>query len=51
MKDLFSMGIISAGLSPNNDTVIVGCGDGTIASLKLPKLNIVKYDSKIVLIF
>lgn len=41
-KDLFSLGIISAALSPKNDTVIVGCGDGTIASLKLPKMSIVK---------
>ncbi|KAJ3417382.1 Cilia- and flagella-associated protein 52 [Chytridiales sp. JEL 0842] len=41
-KDLFSMGILSVALSPRNDLVIVGCGDGTIASLKLPKLNIIK---------
>ncbi|KAJ3300742.1 Cilia- and flagella-associated protein 52 [Borealophlyctis nickersoniae] len=41
-KDLFSMGILSVSLSPKDGTVIVGCGDGTIAALKLPKLNIVK---------
>ncbi len=41
-KDLFSMGIKSAALSVKHDTVIVGCGDGTIASLKLPRLNIIK---------
>ncbi|KAJ3195774.1 Cilia- and flagella-associated protein 52 [Irineochytrium annulatum] len=41
-KDLFSMGILSVALSPKNDIVIVGSGDGTIAALKLPKLNILK---------
>jgi hypothetical protein len=37
------LGIISAALSPNNETVIIGCGDGTIAALKLPKMNILQY--------
>ncbi|KAJ3331476.1 Cilia- and flagella-associated protein 52 [Blyttiomyces sp. JEL0837] len=41
-KDLFSMGILSVALSPKNDSVIVGCGDGTIAALRLPKLSIIK---------
>ncbi|KAI8902331.1 quinon protein alcohol dehydrogenase-like superfamily [Globomyces pollinis-pini] len=41
-KELFSKGILSAALSPKNDSVIVGCGDGTIATLGLPKLNILK---------
>lgn len=36
------MGILSAGLTPQGDAVIVGCGDGTIATLKLPKLSIIK---------
>ncbi|RKO90186.1 WD40-repeat-containing domain protein, partial [Blyttiomyces helicus] len=40
--DLFSQGIISVALSKKDDMVIVGCGDGTIAALKLPKLNIIK---------
>jgi hypothetical protein len=38
------LGIVSAALSPTNETVIIGCGDGTIAALKLPKMNIVKYE-------
>jgi hypothetical protein len=37
------MGILSVAISPRNDMVIVGCGDGNIAALKLPKLNIAKY--------
>ncbi|KAI8927862.1 WD40-repeat-containing domain protein [Entophlyctis helioformis] len=41
-KDLFSKGILSVALMPTNDAVIVGCGDGTIATLKLPKLTIAK---------
>ncbi|KAI8622104.1 WD40-repeat-containing domain protein [Chytriomyces sp. MP71] len=41
-KDLFSMGILSVAISPRNDTVVVGCGDGNISVMKLPKLNIVK---------
>ncbi|KAJ3363885.1 Cilia- and flagella-associated protein 52 [Kappamyces sp. JEL0680] len=41
-KDLFSMGILSVALSPSGDSVIVGSGDGTVAVLGLPKLNIVK---------
>ncbi|KAL2918632.1 hypothetical protein HK105_202033 [Polyrhizophydium stewartii] len=41
-KDLFSQGILSAALSPQGDAVIAGCGDGTIAILKLPKLSIIK---------
>eukprot|EP00842_Homolaphlyctis_polyrhiza_P004180 jgi/Hompol1/4763/HPOL_003861-RA len=41
-KDLFSKGILSAALTPGGDAVIVGCGDGTIAKLKLPKLNILQ---------
>ncbi|KAJ3312304.1 Cilia- and flagella-associated protein 52 [Boothiomyces sp. JEL0838] len=41
-KDLFSLGILSTALSPNGDSVIAGCGDGTIAVLGLPNLNILK---------
>ncbi|KAI8814379.1 quinon protein alcohol dehydrogenase-like superfamily [Cladochytrium replicatum] len=41
-KDLFSLGILSVTISDKDDSVLVGCGDGTIAMLKLPKLNIVK---------
>ncbi|EGF78625.1 hypothetical protein BATDEDRAFT_26475 [Batrachochytrium dendrobatidis JAM81] len=41
-KELFSMGILSAALTPKGDEVIVGCGDGVIAKLSLPKLSIVK---------
>ncbi|KAI9317353.1 quinon protein alcohol dehydrogenase-like superfamily [Zopfochytrium polystomum] len=41
-KDLFSMGVLSVALSPKNDSVIVGCGDGTVAVLSLPKLGILK---------
>ncbi|KAJ3055850.1 Cilia- and flagella-associated protein 52, partial [Quaeritorhiza haematococci] len=41
-KDLFSMGILAVALCQEDQTVIVGCGDGTIAALKLPKLNIVR---------
>ncbi|KAJ3057178.1 Cilia- and flagella-associated protein 52 [Rhizophlyctis rosea] len=40
-QDLFSMGILSVALAKDGH-VIVGCGDGTIASLKLPKLTINK---------
>ncbi|KAJ3043454.1 Cilia- and flagella-associated protein 52 [Rhizophlyctis rosea] len=39
-KDLFSMGVLSVALAKDGH-VIVGCGDGTIAALKLPKLTIV----------
>ncbi|KAJ3000626.1 Cilia- and flagella-associated protein 52 [Globomyces sp. JEL0801] len=46
-KELFSKGILSAALSPKNDSVIVGCGDGTIATLGLPKLNILKESADI----
>ncbi|KAH6566090.1 hypothetical protein BASA62_006931 [Batrachochytrium salamandrivorans] len=41
-KDLFSMGILSAALTPKGDVVIVGCGSGIIACLKLPNLTIIK---------
>ncbi|KAJ1565137.1 Cilia- and flagella-associated protein 52 [Nowakowskiella sp. JEL0078] len=41
-KDLFSLGILSVAINEKTETIIVGCGDGTVASLKLPKLNIVK---------
>ncbi|KNC98884.1 uncharacterized protein SPPG_05851 [Spizellomyces punctatus DAOM BR117] len=41
-KDLFSMGVLSIALAPAHNCVVVGCGDGTIAALKLPKLNIIK---------
>lgn len=36
------MGILSAALSPKGDAVVVGCGDGTISVLSLPKLHISK---------
>jgi WD40 repeat protein len=36
------MGIISACINPKGDAVIVGCGDGTLAELNFPKLNITK---------
>lgn len=36
------MGILSAALNPKGDSVVVGCGDGTISILSLPKLRIVK---------
>ncbi|KAI8910144.1 WD40-repeat-containing domain protein [Gorgonomyces haynaldii] len=39
-KELFSMGILSVALQ--GDVAVVGCGDGTIAKLKLPKLTILK---------
>jgi len=42
-KNLFSMGSVSAALSPAGDSVVVGCGDGTIASLKLAKLTVQQY--------
>ncbi|KAJ3079705.1 Cilia- and flagella-associated protein 52 [Rhizoclosmatium hyalinum] len=41
-KDLFSMGVLSVAISPQNDMVLVGCGDGGIAAMKLPSLKIVK---------
>ncbi|KAJ3019711.1 Cilia- and flagella-associated protein 52 [Thoreauomyces humboldtii] len=41
-KERFGMGIVSLALAPKHSSVIVGCGDGTIAALKLPRLNIVK---------
>ncbi len=41
-KDLFSMGILSVALSPKGDSVVIGSGDGTVALLGLPKLNIIK---------
>ncbi|KAJ3271455.1 Cilia- and flagella-associated protein 52 [Terramyces sp. JEL0728] len=46
-KDLFSMGILSTAISPKSDSVIVGSGDGTIAVLGLPNLNIQKESSDI----
>ncbi|KAI9207349.1 quinon protein alcohol dehydrogenase-like superfamily [Polychytrium aggregatum] len=41
-KDLFSMGVLSAALYKDDNMIVVGCGDGTIAALKLPKLNILR---------
>ncbi|KAI9104138.1 quinon protein alcohol dehydrogenase-like superfamily [Phlyctochytrium arcticum] len=42
-KDLFGMGILSIALCPSSrDIILVGCGDGTIAALKRPHLNIIK---------
>ncbi|KAJ3226356.1 Cilia- and flagella-associated protein 52 [Clydaea vesicula] len=41
-KDFFSMGILSVALHPTNPSVLVGCGDGTVSSLSIPKLNITK---------
>ncbi|KAI8588611.1 WD40-repeat-containing domain protein [Geranomyces variabilis] len=41
-KERFGMGIVSLALSPKHQSVMVGCGDGTIAALKLPRLNILK---------
>lgn len=37
------MGILAAALTPSGDGVVVGCGDGTVATLKLPNLKIAKY--------
>jgi WD40 repeat protein len=36
------MGIISVALTPKGDSVVVGCGDGTISILSLPNLRILK---------
>ena len=36
------MGILSVALHPSDDTIYVGCGDGTIANLNIPKMNIIK---------
>jgi hypothetical protein len=36
------MGVLSVAIDPKGKNVIVGCGDGTIALLALPKLNIIK---------
>ncbi|TPX43498.1 hypothetical protein SeMB42_g04690 [Synchytrium endobioticum] len=41
-KDFFSLGIRCATILPKEESVIVGCGDGTIATLKLPTLKIVQ---------
>ncbi|TPX31610.1 hypothetical protein SmJEL517_g05107 [Synchytrium microbalum] len=41
-KDFFSLGIICATINPKDESVIVGCGDGTVATLKLPTLKIVQ---------
>ncbi|KXS13951.1 WD40 repeat-like protein [Gonapodya prolifera JEL478] len=41
-KDLFSLGITSIALRPSGETILVGCGDGTIAALRLGKFNILK---------
>ncbi|ORY53214.1 WD40 repeat-like protein [Rhizoclosmatium globosum] len=46
-KDLFSMGVLSVAISPQNDMVLVGCGDGGIAAMKLPSLKIVKDSSEV----
>ncbi|KAL3895076.1 MAG: hypothetical protein SGCHY_004911 [Lobulomycetales sp.] len=40
LQDYFSMGILSVTLHPKNQSIIVGSGDGTIATLALPQLNI-----------
>jgi cilia- and flagella-associated protein 52 len=39
-KENFSMGILTTAISPNGELVAIGSGDGTIAILSLPKLNI-----------
>lgn len=36
------MGIISLAIAPSGDAVVVGCGDGTVAKLGLPKMSIEK---------
>lgn len=36
------MGILSAAISPKCDSVVVGCGDGTISIMSLPKLQVLK---------
>lgn len=41
-KENFSMGILSLVFSPKRDQIIVGCGDGTVAALKVSDLSIVK---------
>jgi WD40 repeat protein len=41
-KEFFSMGILASAISPKGDQVVIGSGDGTIAVLGLPKLNIIK---------
>jgi hypothetical protein len=35
--------VLSTAINPDGKSVIVGCGDGTIAMLALPKLNIIKF--------
>jgi hypothetical protein len=37
------MGILSVALTPKGDSIVIGSGDGTVAVLGLPKLNILKY--------
>ena len=36
------MGILSVALAPKGDSIVIGSGDGTVAALALPKLNIIK---------
>ena len=37
------MGVLSVALTPKGDALVIGSGDGTVALLGLPKLNIIKY--------
>lgn len=36
------MGVLSVALTPKGDSLVIGSGDGTVALLGLPKLNIIK---------
>jgi len=42
-KDNFSLGVLSIAISPKLDHLVVGCGDGTVATMKASNLSIIKY--------
>ncbi|ORZ35673.1 quinon protein alcohol dehydrogenase-like superfamily [Catenaria anguillulae PL171] len=49
-KNNFSLGIVSAVLTPTGSSIIIGAGDGTLAQLTLPSLKITnrtKIDGKV----
>lgn len=40
------MGIMSIAISPKYDHLAVGCGDGTVATMKASNLSIIKLVTK-----
>lgn len=41
--DFFSLGILAVQMHPSENAVVVGCGDGSIVTLSIPKLSIIKF--------